>query len=110
MHLGDTGVFRSLKRLAPGLAGIAGDKQTAIATGRPQRALRGNPDHIGITRIDDNLRDVLGLLEAHVLPGGAAIQRAVHAIAIRNTALRIVLAAAQPDHQRIVRINRHAAE
>ena len=62
MHLGDTGILGRLERLAPGLAGIARDEKSAITTGRPQGTLRSNPDHVGITRIDDDLRDVLGLL------------------------------------------------
>ena len=110
VHFGHAGVGRSLEGLLPGRAAIARDVEAAFAARGPQRSLRGHPDHVRVARIDHDHRDVLGGLQAHVGPGGAAIERLVDAVAVGNAALGVVLAAADPDHQRVVRIEGHAAE
>jgi hypothetical protein len=53
---------------------------------------------------------VLGLLETHVLPGLAAVRRLVDAVAVGDAALAVVLARADRDHQRVLGVDRDAAD
>src|SRR5207253_7121363 len=95
--VGDAGVFADVEDLLPELAAVGGLVEAAVATGRPERALRGDVDDIAVARIDDDLADVLGFGEADVLPRLAAVVGAVDAVAIADATLAVVLAAADPD-------------
>jgi hypothetical protein len=79
--LGDPGVVRDVEYAFPSGAAIAGAVETAVAARSPQRTLGRDPDHIGISGIDDDVADVLALLEPHVGPGRAAIDALVDAVA-----------------------------
>ena len=96
-EVGDTGVFRNGEHVLPCLAAIRGAVETALAAGTPKRTLCGNPDGVRVAWVDDDFPDVFAGLEAHVLPGTATIFRLVDAIPPANTALGIVLTAADPD-------------
>jgi hypothetical protein len=60
--------------------------------------------------VDEDLADVLGGLEPHVLPALAPVLALVDAVAVADAALRVVLAGAHPHHVRVVRVDRHAAD
>ena len=53
---------------------------------------------------------MLGVLEADVLPGLAAVDRPVDAVAVGDAALAVVLAGADPDRERVLRVERDAAD
>src|ERR1019366_4511291 len=62
------------------------------------------------SRIDRDARDVLGLLQSHVLPRFAPVVGTVHAVAIGHAALAVVLSRADPHHVGILRVDRHRAD
>ena len=94
----------------PGLPAVGRLVEAAVAAVAPERALRGHVDDARVARVDDDPADVLGVLEPDVLPGLAAVGRLVHAVAVAHAALRVVLAGAHPDRQRIPGVDRHAAD
>src|SRR5207237_68863 len=56
------------------------------------------------------LGDVLGVLEAHVRPGLAAVGAPVDAVAEPDTPLGLVLAGAKPDDVRVLRVEGDAPD
>ena len=88
------------RTLLPGLAAVGRLVEAALAAGGPERSLRGDVDDVRVARIDDDLGDVLGLLEAHVRPALAAVEAAVDAVAVADVAAADVLAGADPDDVR----------
>ena len=109
-HVGHAGVLANRQHGFPGLAAIGGLIQSAVAARPPQWPLRGDVDSVGIPWIDGDARDVLGLLQAHVLPRFAAVVGPVHAIAIGHAALAVVLARADPHHVGIPSVYDHRAD
>src|SRR5207248_9178659 len=108
-HVGDAGVLADRESFLPGLAGVGGLVKAAVAARSPQRPLGGDVDRVGVPRVDDDLADVLGRLEAHVFPGLATVVGAVDAVAVADAALAVVLAGADPDHVRVLRVEDHGA-
>src|SRR6185369_3749446 len=104
-QVGDAGVLVDREDRFPGLAAVGGLVEAAVAARIPQRALGRDEDHVRIARIDDDLPNVLGALETHIDPGLAAVDRLVDAVPIRDAALAVVLAAAHPDHGRVVGVD-----
>ena len=86
-----------LEDAIPGFAAVGGLVDAAIAALSPERTLRSDVHDIGVARIDDDAADVFALFEAEVLPAAAAVNRLVDAIAIRDDALRVGFAGADPD-------------
>ncbi len=82
----------------------------AVAAGGPQRSLHRDVDDVGVARIDLDVADVLGRLEADARERLAAVGRLVEAVAIRRAARVRVLAGAEPDDVRVLRIDDDAAQ
>ena len=91
-------------------AAVSGFVDAAIASARKEGALRGYEDGVRIARVDYDFRDVLGVGEADVLPGGAGIGALVNAVAIADGALRLVFAGAEPDDVGVLGVDGDAAE
>jgi len=106
----DTRVLAAAKDLLPALTAIDGLVEATLATARPQRALRSHVDDLRISWIDQDGTDVLGVLQAHVLPGLTAIETSVDAIAVADVSAADVLAGTDPDGIRIVRIERQTTD
>src|SRR5262249_36530614 len=84
---GDAGVVVDVQDALPVLAAVAALVQATVAAAVPQRALGGDVDGVRVARVDEDLADVLGAFEAQLLPGFAAIGRAINAIAVADAAL-----------------------
>src|SRR6185436_18710065 len=95
--LGDAGVLADEEHGVPRLAAVGGLVEPALAAGLPERALGGHVHHARIPRVDDDPADVLGALEAHVLPALAGVVGAVDAVPVRDAPLAVVFAGAHPD-------------
>ena len=108
--VGDAGVLADGEHRLPRLPAVSRLVKSAIAARRPKRPLRRNVDDIGVARIDDDLRDVLGLFQPDVLPALPAVDRFVNPVPHRHRALAVVLPRPNPDHERVMRIDRHAAD
>ena len=108
--VGDAGVLVDREHGVPGLPAVGRLVEAAVAAGRPERALRRDVDDVRVLRVDHDLPDVLGGLEAHVLPALAAVLALVDAVAVADAALRVVLAGAHPDDVRVRRVDRDAAD
>ena len=106
----DPGVRVDVQDALPGLARVGGLVQPTIAAGAPQRPLSRDEDGVGIAGIEVDVRDVAGGLEADVLPGLAAVDGPVDAVAPRYAALVVVLAGADPHHVRVVRVKADHAD
>ena len=63
----------------------------------------GDEDPVGVAGVDDDLRDLLGVAQAEVLPGLAAVGGPVDAVAGGEVGALEALAAAHVDHLRIRR-------
>ena len=110
-HVGAAGVFADFdEALRPCLAAIGGFVEAALAAAFPERPRRRDVDHIRIARVHHDTRDVLGCLEAHVLPGAAGVFALVDAIAKGDAALVVVFAGAHPDNRRILGIDGDGAD
>src|SRR5262249_48301438 len=57
----------------PGLAAVGGLVDAALLVGRPDVAQGGDVHDLGVPGVDDDAGDVLGVGQAHVLPGLAAV-------------------------------------
>ena len=84
--------------------------EAALAAFGPERALGRDVDDVGVARVDEDPADVLGLGEAHVRPGLAAVEALVDAVAETDVAAADVLARAHPDGLGIRRVEGDAAD
>ena len=109
-HLVDPGVFVDLEHALPALTAVEGFVQSAVPTGQPERPLRRHVDDVRVSWIDDDLADMLGLLEADVVPALSTVGRFVDAVAVGHRALTVVLARADPDDVRVLRVQGHATD
>ena len=109
MHLTDAGVLVDVENALPAFSSIGAFVKPPFPAIRPQRPLRGHVDHRRIARVDPDHADVFGGLQAHVLPGLAAVERAVDAVAVAHAALAVILPGADPHHLGIGGIKRNAA-
>jgi hypothetical protein len=78
-----------------------GLEKAAIAATFPEWTLRGDIDHVRITRVDHNAADVLRILQPDVAESVAAILALVYAIPIDCGALAVILAGADSHNRRI---------
>src|SRR5262249_47976693 len=108
----DAGDFIDEERPRPRRAAVGRleDATIAAATLREERALRRDVHNVRVFRIDDDLADVLGLLEADAFPRLTSVRRLVETGAEVRAALAVVLARAEPDGVRVLRIDDDAAE
>ena len=84
--------------LFPGCATVRGTVDAAFRIRPPEVAEGGHVDHVRILRMHAHRADVIGLLEADVLPGAPAIHRLINTVAVRGVAAHAGLAHACVDH------------
>ncbi len=108
--VGDAGVVTDLEHLCPGLAGVGAAIDAALAAAAPQRPVSRHPDDARVARVDEDAADVLGLLENHLLPRLAAVERAIDTVAVGDAALVVVLAGADPDDVGVLRVDGQGAD
>ena len=75
-----------VQNLVPGLTAVASTKDAALGVRAVSVPESGDKCDIRILGINDDRADVLGVPQANVLPGFAAIDRLVYAVAIRHIA------------------------
>ncbi len=109
-HLVDARVLGDVEDALPALAAVGRLVEAAVAAVGPERTLRGHEDLARVARVDDDPADVLRILQADVLPRLPAVVGPVDAVAVRHRALAVVLAAPDPDDERVLRIDREAAD
>ncbi len=109
LDVGDAGVLVDGQHLSPGLPAVGGLVETSLAARGPQGPLGSHIDHVAIAGIDDDLADVLGSLQSHLLPGLSTVGALVDTIAPADVAAADVLTGADPDHIRIRGVDGHAA-
>ena len=73
VHLIHAGVFVDMEYPLPGLSSIRGVVESAVAARSPEGTLCSHPDDIRILWMNDDSRDVLTFLQAHVGPTRAGI-------------------------------------
>ena len=93
----DAGLVVEEEDLLPGLAAVGGLEQAAFLVGAVEPAQGADVDDVGIFRMDGDAADLEGLLQAHVLPGLAAVGGLVNAVAVGDGVAWVVLAGADPD-------------
>ncbi len=94
----------------PGLAAVGRPIKAALAARGPERALGRDEDDVRVARVDQYPPDVLGLGEAHVRPGLAAVRAPIDAVAEADVTPADVLARAHPDVLGIGRVEGEAAD
>ncbi len=109
-QVGHAGPLAAAEDLGPGGPAVGRTEEAAVAARRPQRALAGDENHIGVPGVDQDACDVLGVVEAAVLPAPAAVGAAVQAVAEADVAAADVLAGAHPDHVGVARVEGDAAD
>src|SRR5204862_4044963 len=80
----DAGAVVLVQDLVPGLAAVARLVDAAVLVGAVQAAEGADVDGVRVLRVDDDLADLVGLLEADVRPGLAAVGALVDAVAVRD--------------------------
>src|SRR5262249_24583528 len=108
--VGDAGVGADVKHALPRLAAVGRLVQAAVAARPPERPLCRDVDGVGVAWVEEDLADVLGLFEAHLLPRFAGVVGAVDAVAETDAALAVVLAGADPDDVGVLRVEDDLAD
>ena len=104
------GVIGDVEHALPALAAVGGLVDPAVAARAPQRPLRGDIDHVRVPWVDGDHADVLGVVEADVLPVLTAVEALVDSVAERHRTLAVVLTGADPDHVGVCRVEGDAAD
>src|SRR5204863_7488135 len=99
------GEVRAREDQIPGLPAVDRLVETAIGTVAPQLARRAGVDGVGVARVDRDLRDPLALLQAHVRPALAAVDRLVDSVSNGHRVARPGLPGPDPDHLRVLRVD-----
>src|SRR5262249_3808209 len=96
-HVDDAGPLIDGQDVFPRLSAVGGLVEAALPAWPVEPAQGPDVDDVRIGRMDGDAADLVTLLEAHVLPGLAAINRLVDAIAVGHRVARVVLTCADPD-------------
>ena len=107
---GDTGVIVRFQADLPAGTTVSGREQAAFAARRPQRTLRRDMNGAAVTGVDEDVGDVFGGVQAHVVPRRAAIEAAIHAGAPGHMAAADRLAGADPHRFGTVGVDGDAAD
>ena len=83
--------------LGPGLAAVRGLVDPALGIFGIEMAQGGHVDHAGVGRMDDDAPDVVGFLQTRILPGLAAVDGLVDAVAPIGRTGVVGLAGAEPE-------------
>ena len=100
-------MFRHKKRTRPGFTTVSAFVNTAFAAATPKWAVGCYPNDVFVCRMHDDFTDVLRIFETHIRKRLSAIDWFVHAIAVRNRTLVVVLARTHPNCTWITRCKRH---
>ena len=98
-----------LEAQCPRLAGVVRDVDTALGVLAPQVAQRGHEHGGAVGGIGDDAGDGVRGVEAQVVPGPAAVARAVDAVPPRGGVAAVGLAGPYPDHVGVLLPHRHGA-
>ena len=102
-HVDDASVRIEVKNLVPGFAAVGRLEKPALFISSPESSQRSDINDVRILGVNENLANLVGLLESHVLPGFAPICRFVDAVAIGRRIARIGLTGSDPDDIGIAR-------
>src|SRR5262249_11900666 len=106
----EAGVLVEELDLLPGLAAVRGLVDTALLVRPPETSQGGNVDGVWVLRVNDDAADVVRFLQAHVLPGFAAVGGLVDAVAPGDAVARVRLARPHPDDLRVRRGDGHVPQ
>src|SRR4029078_1714726 len=95
--ISDAGVFTDCQNTFPRLPTIAGLEESTFSARSPQRSLRSYVHNVRVFGIDCDSSDVFRRFKADIFPTAPTIVGTVNAVAVRNTALTIVPACANPN-------------
>src|SRR5438270_9880390 len=109
-NIGKAGVLADIQDLLPALTSIGGFVEPAVATWGPQRTFGGNENRVAVLRTNRDAANMLRMLQANIGPTLAAVFGFVYSIAVIDTALRVVLARADPHDRGISRIKLHVTD
>ena len=90
-------VFVDEEHVFPRLPAVRRPEDATLPVGPPLVAHGTDERNVGVARVDDDALDALAVIEADMGPGGAAVGRAVHAVAVRDRVAGIALAGTEPD-------------
>src|SRR4051812_16796163 len=86
-----------VEHFLPGLPTVGRFVDAAVFARAIQAAERADIDDVGVLRMYEKAADLIGLLQAHVLPGLATVGRFIDAVAVRDAVARVRLTGADPD-------------
>src|SRR5439155_6308791 len=109
-HVDDAGLVVLVPDLLPVLAAVGGLVDAALLVGTVAASQGADVDNVGVLGVNEDLADLKRLLEAHVLPGAAAVGRFVDAVAVGDAVARVGLAGADPDDVLVGRGHAHVAD
>src|SRR5688572_1362192 len=109
LHVVGAGPVVYVEYSRPRCSAIGRLVDATLAPLAPDRTLRRDVDNVGVSRVDQDAADMFAFLEADVFPRAAAVDRLVDTVTVRDDALRVVFAGADPDHVRIFRVDRDGA-
>src|SRR6185295_1253662 len=99
-----------IERPPPALPAVLRAVDAALATVAPERTERGHPGDLGVGRMEHDARDPFARGQPEPGPGGAAVDRAVDAVAGRGRVADVALAGPRPDDPRIGLKHRERAD
>ena len=108
--VGDPGPGSGGQHGLPGHAVVGRAEEPTLAALGPERALGCDEDHSAPARVDQDARDVLGLLEAELLEALAAVAAPVHAVAVPDVPTTDVLTRTDPEDVGVAGVERQAAD
>ncbi len=94
----------------PALAAVDGAKDSALRIRAERMTERGDEHDISVLRIDNHLADGAGIVQAYILPGLAAIDSFVDAIALGRVAANAAFTGADVNHVRVRGSDRNTAD
>ena len=107
---GHTGVVVYVEDPLPGVPTVNRLVQTAFTAGRPQRALGGHVDDLAVSRVDQDVADVLGPLEADAAPRVATVVGPVHPVTPAHVAAADCFAGTDPNDPGARGVDAHAPD
>ena len=109
-HVDEAGVLVDELRVGPGAAAVRRLVEPALLARAPQAPERRDVDHVRAARVHHHAADVVRLREAHVLPGLAAVERLVDAVAPGGRLAVVGLAGPRVEDLRVRGCDREVAD
>ncbi len=109
-HIGHTCPFIASKHFFPAYSPVCGFVQSPLTALAPERTLGCHEYHLRTAGVHNDLRDMLRLLQTHVLPALPSVIAAVDPVAVSHVTATNIFTRSYPDRVRVGRIDGHTPD